>query len=98
MKNFFRTDIKPDNYNYLTSNIISNISHDGKVKFLRNLEKLLLGAIMNRPPEERRVSSILVRTFVGKNMARVLSVWHSHLKTRRRVAALLLKANRFKFN
>ncbi len=98
VRKLFKTDIKPNNYNYLTSNIIPNVSHEGKVKFLQSLEKLLLGTIIQRPPLERKISLVLVRTFKGKNLSRVLSVWLSNLKNRKKVGALLLKANRFKFN
>lgn len=98
MKKLFRTDTKPNNYSYLTFCIISSLSHDGKIEFMKNLEKLLLKSVIHNSPDEIPVELKNVRTFHGKKLSSVISVWFSQIARQKKISTFLFKINRFRLN
>ena len=98
MKRLFITDTKPVNYAFLTSNLISSISHDGKLRFVKSLEKFLLRGMLRPSPPESPIDMESVSCLEGKNFSRIVSVWVSKFQRNRKLAALLFKINRFRMN
>lgn len=98
LKRFFVTDTKPVNYAFLTSNLISSISHDGKLRFVKSLERFLLRGMLRLSPPESPVDMESVSLLEGKNFSRIVSVWVSKFQRDRKLAALLFKVNRIRMN
>lgn len=98
MRELFPTDTKPRDYNYVTSRIIASTSHEEKLGLLKCLERLIIKNLTRKPTEEQRVALNAVSTFEGKNFRSVIMVWFSFINPRKKLAAQLLKLNKYKFN
>ena len=92
------TDTKPNNYDYLTFTIISSISHDGKVQLLKSLEKMLLKNVIQYPIRDNTIPMEQVQTFTGKDPVKVLSIWYMEVAPKKKLAQMLMRVNRIKFN
>jgi hypothetical protein len=92
------SDTKPKNYDYLTFTIISNIPNDGKVQMLRSLEKMMLKNIIQYPIRDNKISMDDVRIFEGKDRGKVLSIWYMEVTRKKKMAQMLMRVNKVKFN
>lgn len=98
MRGILSGDSKPRNYNYLTFNIIFSTSSEGKVEILKTLEQLILKTIIHTPPQESLASLRFVRVFSGKSKAMELSMLLLEISRKKKLAGILMKVNRVKFN
>jgi len=87
-------DSKPQNYNYVTFNIISSTPNGGKAKLLSALERLLLKGIMLKPCFENKVDLTHVRLFSAKDEASEILIWYIELMDQKREIHKLIKKYR----